>query len=468
MTDRQAPERQLSDTTQEPPYPSEAYSWYVVLVLMAIYVNSFLDRQILGLFVDPIRKSFDISESQMGFIMGPAFAIFYIIAGIPMGRLADMAARRWIIFIGQMFWSVMSVGCGLVRSFLPFTVLRIGLGVGEASLSPAAYSLITDLFRKHKLARAISVYGMGIYIGAGLARVVGGVAAGIAEGRETWTVPLLNVEVHWWQMVFFFIAAPTIPLSILLLTIKEPVRRGVRKVKNAAGQMVAVQVPIREVLDYLWQNRATMLCHSAGFSLLSFSSYGVGAWLPSHFIRNLGWERDQVAFAYGTVVVFTGASGVLFGGWLADRLRARGVQYSKTLVGLLSAVVWFPFGILYPLMTTGGMALLFFAPAVFVSSMTAGVGPAGIQEIMPNKMRGQASAIYLFIVNLLGLGFGPQIIALFTQYVFGADSAVRWSLLVVPVGAHIIAAVILFFGLKPYRRSLERLQAWEAESPGSS
>lgn len=444
------------------PYPSNFYAWYTVILLMLIYVNSFLDRQILGLLVDPIRSTLGISESQMGFLMGPAFGVFYIIAGIPLGRLADLMSRRWLVFIGQFFWSLASIGCGLVRTHPWFRAMRVGVGVGEASLSPAAYSMIADLFPPHRLGRALSVYSAGIYIGNGAARFIGGLAVRYAERQGAWTVPILDREIFSWQIVFFFIALPTIPLSFLLLTVKEPVRRGVRMVKDVRGKAVAAAVPLREVLGYIWQNKRTMFCHSFGFAILAFSGYGVASWMPSHLIRNLGMEAADVGIALGILSMIAGTSGVFFGGFVADRLFARGIKNSRVLVGLISAVVWFPAGLLYPLMNQARYAILLYALAIFIASMTSGIGPAAVQQIMPNKMRGQASAIYLFVVNLFGLGFGPYILSLFTQYVFKADTGVRWSLLCVPAGAHLIAAALLFLALKPFLRSIDRLEGWQA------
>jgi len=447
----------------EPPYPSRTYAWFVVIVLMLIYVNSFLDRQILGLLVDPIRDSLDISESQMGFLMGPAFAIFYIIAGIPMGRLADVMSRRWLVFIGQFFWSLMSVGCGMVGTYTPFLAFRVGVGVGEATLSPSAYSMITDLFPKRRLAFALSVYGMGIYLGSGLARFFGGYAIEFAEAFDSLQIPWVGREIYSWQIVFFLIAAPTVPLSLLLLAIREPARRGVRQTKTALGHTVEASVPYSEVLAYLWQNRRTMLTYSFGFALLAFSGYGAAAWFPSHLIRNFGWTPKEVGVAVGTAAVTAGPIGILCGGWLSDTFRRRGVAHARLLVALISAAGWIPFGIAYPLVGSGTLAVWMYAPAIGIGAMTAGVGPAGIQEIMPNKMRGQASAIYLFIINLMGLGFGPFIIALFTQYVFGSDADVRLSLLTVPVAAHAIAAILLLASIRPYLRSLTRLKEWHAQ-----
>ena len=159
-----------------------------------------------------------------------------------------------------------------------------------------------------------------------------------------------------------------------------------------------------------------------------------------------------------------GTTGVFLGGAIADRLFARGVRSARLRVGLYSSLIWFIPGLLYPLMNDARWALLFYGTAIFISSTTAGIGPAAVQQIMPNKMRGQASALYLFVVNLFGLGFGPYILALFTQYVFGDDTGVRWSLLVVPAGAHLLSAVLLFVGIKPFERSVDRLEEWEAKS----
>jgi MFS family permease len=322
--------------------------------------------------------------------------------------------------------------------------------------------MITDLFPKRRLAFALSVYGMGIYLGSGLARFFGGYAIEFARAFDNLYIPVVGREIYSWQIVFFLIAAPTVPLSILLLAIREPVRRGVRQTKTAQGDTVEVSVPYSEVLAYLWQNRRTMLTYSCGFALLAFSGYGAAAWIPSHLMRNFGWTPKEVGVAVGTAAVTAGPMGILFGGWLSDMFRRRGIVHARLLVALISAAGWIPFGIAYPLVDSGTLAVWMYAPAIGIGAMTAGVGPAGIQEIMPNKMRGQASAIYLFIINLMGLGLGPFIIPLFTQYVFGSDADVRLSLLTVPVAAHALASIFLLSAIRPYVRSLARVEEWQS------
>ncbi|MEP7270102.1 MAG: MFS transporter, partial [Acidobacteriota bacterium] len=168
----------------EEPYPAAGYAWYVVAVLTFVYVFSFIDRQILALLVRPIKRDLGISDTQMSLLMGFSFAVFYTFFGIPLGRLADSRSRRSIIAVGFALWSLFTAGCGVARNFSQMLLMRMGVGVGEAALSPAAYSLITDTFPRHRLATAISVYSMGIYLGSGLALVLGGAVAALAGSQE--------------------------------------------------------------------------------------------------------------------------------------------------------------------------------------------------------------------------------------------------------------------------------------------
>src|SRR5258708_1163112 len=167
------------------------YAWYVVSVLTLVYVFSFIDRQILSLLVTPIRRDLGIGDTGMSVLMGFSFAVFYTFFGILLGRLADTTSRRNLIAGGFALWSLFTAGCGLVRNFAQMLVMRVGVGVGEASLSPAAYSLITDYFPRDRLATAISVYSMGIYIGSGLAYLLGGIVVGVASARELWMLPIV-------------------------------------------------------------------------------------------------------------------------------------------------------------------------------------------------------------------------------------------------------------------------------------
>ena len=208
-------------------YPSSGYAWYVVGVLTLAYIFSFIDRQVLSLMVGPIQKDLGIDDFQMSLLMGPSFAVFYTLFGIPLGRLADTRSRRVIISLGIAVWSIMTAGCGLTKTFWQLAVMRMGVGVGEASLSPSAYSLISDYFRPQRRSTAMSVYSMGIYIGSGMAFLLGGFIMKLAAGTDSTPLPWIG-GVHSWQLVFLAVGLPGLLVSLLLLTVREPVRKGVR------------------------------------------------------------------------------------------------------------------------------------------------------------------------------------------------------------------------------------------------
>jgi MFS family permease len=205
-----------------------------------------------------------------------------------------------------------------------------------------------------------------------------------------------------------------------------------------------------------------VLCHNFGFAGLAFAGYGSAAWIPTFFIRTYGWDAGQVGIIYGSIVAVFGCLGIVFGGRLADWMAKRGSSDANMRVGLYAAIGAVPCVLAFPLMETALWASILVAPAVFFLSMPFGVAPAAIQEIMPNSMRGQASAIYLFVITLIGLGIGPTAVALVTDYGFGDDMALRYSLLIVTSIAVFSSIVLLSMSLKPYRESVVRLQGWSA------
>jgi len=444
-------------------YPSERYAWYVVGVLTLAYVFSFIDRQILTLLVGPIKRDLAISDTQMSLLMGLSFAVFYTLFGIPLGRLADSRSRRVIVTVGITFWSLATAGCGIAKRYWQLAAMRMGVGVGEASLSPAAYSLIADYFRPEKRATAISVYSMGIYLGAGLATILGGLVVRFAAGRDAFQLPLVGAT-RPWQMVFFIVGLPGLLVALLLSTVREPSRKGVRPAQGVARAVP--QVPLREVWAYIRDNSRTFLCHNLGIAFLSFSSYGAASWIPTLLMRKHHWTAAHAGVVFGMLTMVCGTLGIVIGGRLADRIRQRGHSDATLRVALLGALAWLPFS-LYPFMPTGNMVAVLLAPALICCSLPFGVAPAAIQQMMPNSMRGQASALYLFVINLIGLGIGPTAVALVTDYVFHDDNAVNISLFVVETLAHLVAVALIWLGLKPYRRSLDYLTAWNSAQASS-
>ena len=331
-------------------YPSSTRAWMTVAILMLAYVLSFVDRQILNLLVEPIRRDLDITDTHMSLLMGFSFAVFYTICGVPIGRLADRKSRRGIIAIGVLVWSLMTALCGTAKTFWHFLVFRIGVGVGEAALSPSAYSLIADSFPPKLRGTAMSVYSMGIYIGSGLAFLLGGLVVKFASAQGDVELPVLGM-VRPWQLIFLVLGAAGVLFAAVLLLIREPSRKGV-----GAG----VEVPLSEVAGYIRQNRRTVLCHNFGFACLAFAAYGSSAWIPTFFIRTYGWSASDVGVLYGSVVAVAGSIGIIAGGRLSDLLHRRGYRDAPLRVGIISAALTLPLNLAY-LAGTGELALALIA-----------------------------------------------------------------------------------------------------------
>lgn len=445
----------MPDDHQQDDYPPPKYAWYVVGVLTLAYVFSFIDRQIMSLLVKPIRRDLEIGDTQMSLLMGASFAVFYTLFGIPLGRLADTHSRRAIIAIGVAVWSVMTAGCGLTKKFWELAVMRMGVGVGEATLSPAAYSLIADHFPPQRRATAMSVYSMGIYVGSGLAFILGGMVVQFASGRESFVLPLIGA-VRSWQLVFFVVGLPGLLVALLCLTVREPTRRGL----VPTGQATPSVASIRETWAYVLDNRTTFLCLNFGVALVTLNGYASTSWIPSLFLRRFEWNQGTTGTVYGLLIAISGTSGVVAGGCLADWWSQRGRVDATLRVAWLSTLCGLPFLILYPLAPTGTITAFLLIPTIFFGSMPFGVAPAAIQRMMPNTMRAQATAIYLFVINLIGMGLGPTAVALLTEHVFQNEKDLHYSLLIVGSSSYLIAAILLGISLKSYRRSLDYLQNW--------
>src|SRR5258708_2909102 len=427
---------------------SSLYIWYVVGVLMVAYVFSFIDRQIFSMVVGPLRRDLHISDTQVSLLQGLSFVVFYTFFGILIGRLVDIYSRRTIIAIGLVLWSLFTTGCGIATTFPQMLLLRMGVGVGEAALSPAAYSLVADYVPPHRMSTAIGIYGAGIYIGSGLSFLLGGLIRGYAATRGVSSLPLVG-QIHPWQLLFFAVGVPGILLAPLLYTIREPLTR---------GGSVHPTVPIRQVFAYIFANGKTFLLHNIGFGLLSLASYASAAWVPEFYVRTFHWNIKDVGWVYGCIVMVCGSLGIIGAGRAADYLRSPGRANANVFVGIWIGIIWTPIHFLMFLAPSGGWATVWLIPAATLAAAPFGVAPAAIQQMMPPNMRGQASAVYLFILNLIGLGLGPTAVALCTQHIFHRDDALKYSMVIVAGTTCLLGAALLLSCLKPFLASLGRLQ----------
>jgi MFS family permease len=419
------------------------YAWYLVAVLVLAYTLSYVDRSILTLMVAPIRASLHISDIQLSLIQGLAFAIFYTIMGIPIARLVDRRRRTGIVAAGVGVWSVATAACGFAGSFAGLFTARIGVGVGEAALSPAAYSMLADQFEGKRLVRALSFYQSAIYLGPAIATLAGGVLLGHLA-------PLDTAFGHFepWQQVFVLVGIPGLAIALLVASLREPARHG------ASASVPAPSFPA--VLKQVGDNRGAYGLLILGLCCQSVMWNGAVAWIPTHFMRTYHWTPGDVAWRYGPAIAIAGTCGGLFGGWLAGRMRERGARDANIRIGIIAAVAAMPFIVSAPLMPTGQVSLLLVASFLFCGAMPYGGAAAAFQEITPNRMRAQVSAIYLFWLNLAGIGLGSTLVALVTEDVFGGDLGVSTSIAAVSGIAAALSALTLTLCLAPYRRAMER------------
>jgi MFS family permease len=446
-------------TTSSIPFPTSGQAWYLVCVLLIFYIFSFIDRQILSLLVGPMRRDLDITDEQMGLLGGFAFAIFYTLLGIPIGRLADRMNRKSIIAVGVVVWSLMASFCGLARTFWQFFFARVGVGVGEAALSPPAYSMITDAFPREKVGSAFSVYNMGIAIGSGIALLVGGLVVAAVSGGQTYTLPLVG-EVRAWQLVFIVTGAPGLLLPLLLLSVREPARRGLIKTESISAS-ADQKIPLKEVIRYMIRSGHFYSLHFLAMAMMAMLGYAVGLWLPEVMARTYEIPAAQVGQVLGLSTMFINTIGIFTAGKICDALTRKGYKDAPIIVccGVAIAVVItaaFP-----PFMPSATLGLIMMCVAGFPFHGYVAMGPMSVNQVTPNQMRAQISAVYLFVVNIIGQGIGPWAVGAISTHILEDPSLIRYALVSVIIFAGTAAAILCWFARKPYRERLETTAQWQ-------
>lgn len=421
-----------------PQKTSLRYAWYVLILLTLANVSSFLDRQILALLVAPMKRDMHLSDTQVSLLMGLSFAMFYTLFGILIGRLADSASRRNIIVAGVALWSVFTAMCAGVKGYTQFFFMRMGVGVGEATLSPSAYSMIADYFPKKKLATAMSIFTMGIFLGSGFALAIGSGLVAKLPTKGLLHLPLFG-GIFYWQVLFLVIGLPGLIISLLLLTVKEPVRKN--KLQNVDGD---AKLKLGEALKIVFKHPKTYISICLGNAFTAFVSYGCTAWVPTFFNRTFGWPVPKAGFEFGLVLLAASVTGVIWGGWYADRLKNRGIVNGRMRVGVIAAIAMVS-SFFIPLIGNPNIVLgSLFIPLFFVAA-PIGASTSAIQEIMPNQVRALSSSIFLFLLNIIGLGLGPTMVAVFTDHVLHDEMAIRFSLVALIITGGLFS--LLFYSL---------------------
>jgi predicted MFS family arabinose efflux permease len=392
---------------------SPRYSNYVLSLLFVVYLFNFIDRQILGILLEPIKEELQVSDTAMGFLTGVAFALFYTFAGIPIARWADVGTRRTIISLGLLVWSAMTALSGLARGFPHLALARMGVGVGEAAATPPAHSLISDYFPPERRATALGIYTMGGYLGILFGLLLGG-----------W----IN-EFFGWRMAFLAVGLPGVLLAVIVrLTLREPPRGHSEGLMNPGGREST-----REVLRFLWGLRSFRHLSMAA-ALYALAAYGFYAWAPTFLIRVHDMGTGEAATWLGLSIGLGGAAGAYLGGRISDGLGASDVRWFMRIPAL-GAIAAIPFYVLFLFWPDKIIALIFFIPTAVLSAFHSGPTFSMTQGLAKLHMRAMASAILLFIINLIGLGLGPQTVGILNDLLAGmyGKEAIRYSLLIISV-----------------------------------
>ena len=420
--------------------PHGSAAWWALLLLTATYTFSFIDRQIINLLVDPIRIDLSLSDSQVSFLQGLAFVLPYVLLSIPLGRVVDRANRIRVLVIGILVWTISCVTCGLAKNFLQLGMARMGVGAGEASVTPASWSLLADYFPEDRRALPVSIFLMGPYLGAGLSLILGAEVVGWASGLGSIELPLVGALAPW-QLTFMLVALPGLLMVFLLPLLPDPPR---------TQRLTEAVEPLSwgDIAQYVWPRRGVFGAYLLGAPFIVLVLYALQAWVPSLLIRVHGLEIVEAGRYYGTIALVAGSAGVLSGPvaarWLAGRVDPAGAPLVTSIVST---------SLLIPVLVSAGLAesltwaLVFITGASYLVTFPLALFATGLQSASPNEMRGLMAGCFVLSTNLIGLTLGPTSVALASDYIFGSPQAVGSSLALVGGTVLPMAVFLLWRGL---------------------
>lgn len=436
-------------------YPPVGAASYALALLFLAYVLSFIDRQILSLLVGPIREQFGISDFEYSLLQGAAFALLYTFAGLPLGRLADRLSRKWVVSSSVAFWSLATMACGLAKSFPQLFVARMAVGAGEAGLAPPAYSIITDSFKPEHFGYAMAFYKSAVKVGGAFALILGGFLIDFYSEIGVIEAPLIGA-IQPWQATLMTVGFPGLLLAMLIATMIEPSRKDV--VATATGE---THLPIRTVANFLWSRKRTYLALFMGSSMLAMAGYGSAAWYPEYFIRTYGVSKTEAGFSFGLIILIGGSLGVMLGPAISNWLARKGHTDSYVRAIMYASIIAVFPAVAAPLMPTMQLTLILLFPATLFGGAYLGVMAASFQPITPNQMRGQTTAIYIFVTNIFGMAVGTSILAAFTDFLYQDDSKLNYSIATANAIFYPAAVALFAYCLKGYRASAEEIGKWQ-------
>lgn len=437
------------DDTQE---RGLSYRWYVVILLAILSIVSYADRLVLGILVQPIKEELGVSDTAMGFLLGFSFAMVYAVLALALARVADRWNRKRLIIIGVVIWSVMTSASAFADGFWQLAFCRLGVGIGEAALGPAALSIISDLFRQERRHVPVSMFLAAGVVGSTGAYIIGGSAILVVNSMSSTALPLIG-ELSAWRLVFLFMGVPGLILSALMFfTVQEPKRR---------GDVSQPQANYADIFAHLKSKGAEYFPIFAGLGIIQTVIYAIVAWFPTILVRTHEIPNANAGILYGTVGLLFGTTGAIFGPYLAGRVQKAGRNDGLYFIGFGFVAMAVPFVVLTMLAPSANIALFGVGIVLFCFMASSAMPPLLPQLIAPNAMRAQITAMYYFVGNIMGLGVGPLVVGFISDYkIFGASN-LNQSILVVCIILMPIALIILGFGWRTFRRHRDSAQRVE-------
>jgi MFS family permease len=429
-------------------WPRPAYAWYVVIVLLFAYAFAILDRSSISLLVDSMKRDLKVSDSQIGLLQGLAFAVCFTTCGLPLGFLADRWKRKPLLMIGIAVWSGATMLCGAARSFGALFLSRVGVGVGEATVTPYSGSLIADYFPAERRARAYGVWMIGSSLGNAMALL-------FASGAIVLSDHLHAVGAPWaahlaaWQITFFLIGAPGLFVALLVgLTVREPVRRGA--LSGGDGASRAQPVSLRPLWAVMKANRGAYIALMGGAVLNVTSIYAQIGWMPTLFMRVHHWSPAKVGAVQGVIGFPVTMCGAVFAGWTMSWLTKRGRRDAPILMTMADAAMRLTVGAAACLAPRPEITLTLNAICGVTATWSYAAAMTGLNQITPNEMRGQVTALYTLLTGLVSMTLGSFIVGFLSDHVYRGPGGVSGSLATAYVGCSILALAIMIPGRKSY------------------
>lgn len=445
-----AGETSASAPGSEEKLPPRKHAYYSLFVMTGVVLFTVLDRMILSLLIEPVKQDFGLSDTQAALLLGAAFSLPYGIVGILVGRMADHMNRRNVIAISCAFWSLATCACGMAQGFYSMLIGRMGIGAGESGYGPAAWSIAADYWPREKVAFATSVMGLGATAGRGLAFLLGGSVLLMVADWEAVQVPMTDIVIRPWQWAFVLVGAPGILWALVVLTTREPPRRGM-----LPGQ-AAKKVPVRETAGWIRNDWRTYLATVGGMAVEAIMLAGPAAWGATFIHREYGWELSKIGLVQGTIILIISPLGLMAGAKMSEIWTKQGRHDANLRIVFYTLLATIPLHLAAPLMPSAWLYLALYSLAGFINALGFGPSIAAFQLTTPNRMRGQIGALVQFCNNVIAFAISPLIIALFTDYLFRNEADLKYSMVLNVAIMGTIAAIVVGQGMKPYARSYER------------